>query len=199
MNKLIILFVALCLSLMSYAGCVSDDSDIASGFRLNIVAEKGGTIPTDLNGRYPVSTLIEVVATPDPGYSFYRWTVYQNGVEIHSCDNVSNQYRLFMPDCDVKMVATFGKTSELFSVAYASGEGGGFAGGMDMCYTGTYYVGDLVPTSIMMRVHLGYTFDKTIVYSNDGEVLWTQYHDEGGPPFVMPACDVTIMVMFKEI
>jgi hypothetical protein len=172
--------------------------DTTSEFLLNIVAEKGGTVPSDLSGRYHAATQIEVMVTPDPGYSFYKWTVYWHYPDVFPDTSFSNPYQLTMPDCDVTMVATFGKSSELFSVTYADGPGGGFAGGMVAQYTGNYYVGSEVPIP-WIRVFPGYERDKIVAYSSDGEVLWTKYDNAWAPTFKMPACDVIIMVTFKEI
>ena len=150
MKKLITQFIVLCFVLTLGTSCTLDNSntpmssiDTTSEFLLNIVAEKGGTVPSDLSGRYHAAKQIEVMVTPDPGYLFYRWTVYWNYPDVFPDTSFSNPYQLTMPDCDVTMVATFGESSELFSVTYSDGTGGGFAGGMVAQYTGNYYVGSI--------------------------------------------------------
>jgi len=205
MKKLITFFTTLCFVLTLCASCTPDDSsalmpgDTNSGYLLNIITEGGGTVPANLNGRYSAGTQIEVAATPNLGYSFYRWIISDNDIERHSIASLTDLYKFSMPDNDVTMVATFRKSNELFSVAYVNGPGGGFAGGEVARYSGTYCVGDQIPMPLFyMRVFPGYTRDKVVAYSKDGEVLWTKHDNEWAPPFTMPACDVTIVAMFKE-
>jgi len=201
MKKLITLFVVssfvltLCTSCTLVNPSAPSPSDTASGYQLKVVAEKGGTVPAGLNGRYPANTQIELTMTPNPGYKFYRWTVFDNGSKTPSYTRFSSQFLFTMPNFDVTLVASFGKASELFYLSFDHGLGGSYAAGMGNFYSGNYYVGDQPNTSFTMRVTPGYTFDKYVAYSNDGEVLWTS----GGPRFTMPACDVTFMALFKEI
>lgn len=43
-------------------------------YQLTIAGLSGGNVNAEVNGKYPVGTSVQLVATPDPGYRFRRWS-----------------------------------------------------------------------------------------------------------------------------
>ena len=43
-------------------------------YQLTIAGLSGGNVNAEVNGKYPAGTSVQLVATPDPGYRFRRWS-----------------------------------------------------------------------------------------------------------------------------
>ena len=199
MKKLIIIFIVLCIALMPCISCTPEGSGVpsetASTSLFSITAANGGIVPTELNGRYPDGTRLEITAIPDPGYAFYRWVdlEYDDFLPYFSKQNPA-ELTIYG---DRSIIATFRKASELFYLTITADETrGSIAGGMGTYLSGNYFAGSMIGLP-PMRPFPGFGFDKWVVYSSDGEILQTI--DQWDAYFNMPSCDVIVMASFKEV
>jgi len=84
------------------------DAPIAGMYRLTIAAGVGGTIPagldTRIDGEYEQGEQIRLIARPNPGYVFDKWTSSNGGdfVDAHSIDT-----EFIMPEADTVITANF--------------------------------------------------------------------------------------------
>ena|GEM_PF-2676223 len=209
MNKLIKIIIILCVAVVSCVSCSSKDSLTISsvpvtqalnirlsGHVLDVVAEEGGTIPVELNVENDsFLNWVELAAYPDPGFSFYRWYIYTGDSDVISYTISQNPTRVSV-QTDMKAVAVFRKSGEIFLLTFDSGPGGGYAAGGGSFASGAYYEGDKIPVP-SLRPLPGYAYDKIVAYSSENEIIWAS-DEYPPPPITMPPHDMTIIIMFKE-
>ena len=133
-------------------------SDIATGqsfkaeiptYKLEISAGEGGKVNDEVNGTYEENTIVTLVATPNVGYEFSKWS-----------DQNDEPTRIFKITKDVKLVASFKKigggggsaTTYTLSIASAGG------GKVNETVNGTYEENDAV--TLVATPNSGWTFDK---------------------------------------
>ena len=201
MKKLAIIFIVFCIALMPCISCTPEGSGVpsetASTSLFSITAANGGTVPAELNGRYPDGTRLEVTAIPDPGYAFYRWVDLESNDFLWPLLAKQNPAELTLYG-DQSIIATFRKASELFHLTITADETrGSIAGGMGKYLSGNYFEGSVIGLPWQMRPLPGFGFDKWVIYSSDGEALWTI--DQWDAYFTMPPYDVIVMASFKEV
>jgi hypothetical protein len=162
---------------------------------LNITAEAGGVVPIGLNGPYPARETIEIVAHPNPGFSFYRWVVYSDDSEGPWLFKNQNPAQ-FTIQWNLNIVATFKKASELFHLEIIDGPHGGIPAGGARVYSGNYLEGEVI-SGLIVRSHEGWVFERWIVYSNDYEIKGTI--DRNVSTFIMPPYNVFLVAEYKEM
>ena len=194
MKKLATLLVVSCILLMSCADSSTTHSDMpapsetGAELLLNVTAEAGGTVPTELNGKYPVNTWVELTASPLPGFSFYRWTVYYGGSATLQYTRNQNPARFTLQN-DTTIVATFREANKLFHFDLIDPLGG-IPAVIASFAVGNYLEGE----AIGLMVRSG-EFDRWVVYSSDFEVL--EIINQNVITFVMPPHDVILAVEYK--
>ena len=118
-------------------------------YTLEISAGEGGSVNESVNGTYEENTIVTLVATPNVGYEFNKWS-----------DLNEEATRIFKITKDVKLVATFKKigggegpaTTYTLTIASAGG------GTVNETVNGTYEENDVV--TLVATPNSGWTFDK---------------------------------------
>ena len=165
---------------------------------INVSAGIGGTVPTELNGKYPAQTDIELEATPLPGFAFYIWEIVDyldNGSVISQWIEKQNPIRWIVQH-NMDIVATFKEASELFNLNIIDGPHGGIPVGGAARYSGNYLEGETIG-GLIVRSLPGWAFEGWTIYSSDYEVIGTLDRSVG--TFAMPPYDVILVAEYREV
>jgi len=119
-------------------------------YTLEISAGEGGTVNDGVNGTYEENAIVTIVATPNTGYEFNKWS-----------DQNTEATRVIKMTKDMKLIATFKKTgggegpaTKTYTLNIASAGGGT----VNEAVNGTYNENDVV--TIIATPNTGWTFDK---------------------------------------
>ena len=125
---------------------VTKDFSLVHFYELFISAGTGGKVNEEVNGSYPDGTEVEIIATPNKGYAFNKWS-----------DGNKKATRTIVMEQDYDdLKATFTKT---YTLTISAGVGGT----VNEEVNGTYKSGEQV--EIIATANKGYIFDKW----SDGE------------------------------
>jgi len=179
---------------MTSSSSTPTPSEIGTVYLLNVTAGTGGTVSPDLSGTYPARERIELIAYPDPGYSFYRWVNPDGDPQDFFFFWRQNPAHFYIQN-DMNIMATFKEASELFYLDIFDGPHGGIPVGGARRIVGNY-LEKAVIDGLVVRVHEGWSFEGWVVLSKDHEFMGTI--ERGVTSFTMPPYDVILVAEYKE-